>query len=493
MARLSRNMTLDTDLYELTMVAGYRCLAMSGRRACFELFFRTIPDQGGYCVFAGLAPLIDYINNLRFTAEDMEFLSSLGSFSSKALQALEEGIHFSGDIWSLPEGTLVFSIEPLVRVIAPLEEAQFIETALLAIVSYQTLVATKAARLCHAAHGRPVIEFGTRRAQGIEAALGGSRAAYIGGCAATSNVQAGKSYGIPLRGTQAHSWIQSFPSETEAFSKFCEIFADNSVLLVDTYHIRDGLHHAIEVGVRLLRDGKKPPTGIRLDSGDLAYWSKKARLMMDEAGLHQTQILASGDLDEWLIESLVHQKAPIDAFCVGTKLMTSYNTPALGGVYKLAALANNGGVFEPKIKISDNPAKVTLPGIKNILRFYNAEGQMVGDLLRDYTESYSAQEPIEAIHPWFPHMRKVYRPPHYCRDILQPIFARGKQVYQTPSLHESRDHAVQELSRLQEEYKRLQNPHVYTVSLSTVLAQTRAELLRKYMQSDEYLETGEIA
>ena len=352
MARLSRNMTLDTDLYELTMVAGYRCLAMSGRRACFELFFRTIPDQGGYCVFAGLAPLIDYINNLRFTAEDMEFLSSLGSFSSKALQALEEGIHFSGDIWSLPEGTLVFSIEPLVRVIAPLEEAQFIETALLAIVSYQTLVATKAARLCHAAHGRPVIEFGTRRAQGIEAALGGSRAAYIGGCAATSNVQAGKSYGIPLRGTQAHSWIQSFPSETEAFSKFCEIFADNSVLLVDTYHIRDGLHHAIEVGVRLLRDGKKPPTGIRLDSGDLAYWSKKARLMMDEAGLHQTQILASGDLDEWLIESLVHQKAPIDAFCVGTKLMTSYNTPALGGVYKLAALANNGGVFENRSRLS---------------------------------------------------------------------------------------------------------------------------------------------
>ncbi|MGC8604701.1 MAG: nicotinate phosphoribosyltransferase, partial [Desulfomonilaceae bacterium] len=319
------NLTLDTDLYELTMSAGYRLLGRGDRTACFDLYYRQNPDDGGFCVFAGLESAINYINNLAIYPDDIEYLSRTGVFSSDALEVLRAGVRFTGDVWAVPEGTLVFPNEPLFRVTGPISEAQVLETTLLAIVGHQTLIATKAARLCAAAKGQPVIDFGTRRAHGTQAALYGARAAYIGGCEGTSNVKAGKFFNIPVKGTHAHSWVESFENEEDSFRGFSHVFPDNCVLLVDTYDTVQGIKNAIRVGAELKQKGKKL-NGIRIDSGDLAYYSKIARQMLNEAGFNETTILASSDLDEWLIESLKQQGAPIDIWCVGTRLITSYQT-----------------------------------------------------------------------------------------------------------------------------------------------------------------------
>ncbi|MHB8205254.1 MAG: nicotinate phosphoribosyltransferase, partial [Desulfomonilaceae bacterium] len=323
------NLTLDTDLYELTMSAGYRILGRGDRTACFDLYYRQNPDDGGFCVFAGLESAINYINNLAVYPDDIEYLSRTGIFSTEALQAIGVGFNFTGDVWAVPEGTIVFPNEPLIRVVGPISEAQVLETTLLALVGHQTLIATKAARLCIAAKGAPVVDFGTRRAHGIQAALYGARAAYIGGCDGTSNVKAGKIFGIPVRGTHAHSWVESFENEIDSFRGFSDVFPDNCVLLVDTYDTVQGIKNAIKVGSELRQKGNNL-NGIRIDSGDLAYYSKIARQMLNEAGFNETRILASSDLDEWLIESLKEQGAQIDIWCVGTRLMTSYQTPALG-------------------------------------------------------------------------------------------------------------------------------------------------------------------
>ncbi|MBM3302231.1 MAG: nicotinate phosphoribosyltransferase, partial [Deltaproteobacteria bacterium] len=348
------NLTLDTDLYELTMVAGYNVLGRSRQKACFDLYYRQNPDDGAFCIFAGLESVISYINNLGIHPDDIEYLSSLGIFSSEALSALAPAIRFSGEIWAVPEGTVVFPNEPLIRVVGPIAEAQILETTLLALVGHQTLIATKAARMCIATRGAPVIDFGTRRAHGVQAALYGARAAYIGGCAGTSNVRAGKLFNIPVRGTHAHSWVESFDSEIEAFEGFRRVFPENCVLLVDTYDSIEGVRQAIKVALKMREEGRSL-IGIRIDSGDLAYYSKAARRMLDEAGLPEVKVLASSDLDEWIIESLREQGARIDIWCVGTRLITSYQTPALGVVYKLMAADRGDGKLIPKIKISQNP------------------------------------------------------------------------------------------------------------------------------------------
>jgi nicotinate phosphoribosyltransferase len=477
------NLTLDTDLYELTMAAGYNVLGRSGQNACFDLYYRTNPDDGAFCIFSGLESVINYVNNLGMYPDDVDYLRSLGIFSPDALAALAAGIKFTGDIWAVPEGTVVFPNEPLIRVVGPIAEAQVLETTMLALVGHQTLIATKAARMCIATKGAPVVDFGTRRAHGVQAALYGARAAYIGGCAGTSNVKAGKLFGIPVRGTHAHSWVESFDNEIESFRGFADTFPDNCVLLVDTYDTTEGIRQAIKVAGELRESGRKL-NGIRIDSGDLAYYSKAARQILDEAGFPDVKILASSDLDEWIIESLKAQGACIDIWCVGTRLITSYQTPALGVVYKLMAADQDDEKLVPKIKISQNPSKVTNPGVKKIIRFFNGNGRMIGDLLAHVDEPLPKGEAVKAHHPMYDYMKKTYRQPYQAEELMVPIFRNGQQVYEQPSLEEVRQRATRQIDLLEPEYKRLPNPHLYKVSLSDRLHTIKKDLLSYYHEKN---------
>jgi len=478
------NLTLDTDLYELTMAAGYKVRGRDGQRACFDLYYRQNPDDGAFCVFAGLESVINYIKNLRFYPDDIEYLESTGVFSKQALNSLASGITFTGDVWAVPEGTVVFPNEPLIRVIGPIAEAQILETTMLALVGHQTLIATKAARMCLATKGAPVIDFGTRRAHGVEAALYGARAAYIGGCAGTSNVKAGKLFGIPIRGTHAHSWVESFDGEIDSFVAFAEVFPDGCVLLVDTYDTLEGVRNAVKVAEKMRESGKEL-FGIRIDSGDLAYYSKAARQILDQARFPEVKILASSDLDEWIIESLRDQGAPIDIWCVGTRLMTSYQTPALGVVYKLVAAGESDDRMAPKIKISQNPHKVTNPGVKKIVRFYNGNGKMSGDLLAHVGELLPRGEPVKAHHPMYDYMKKTYDKPYTAEELMVPVFAEGKPVYQTPALHEIRQRAIEQIERLEPEYKRFFHAHIYKVSLSDKVHQIKKDLLSYHQETSD--------
>ncbi len=471
-----QNLTLDTDLYEFTMSAGYRLLGRGDRMACFDVYYRQNPDNGGFCVFAGLESVINYINNLEIFPDDLEYLSGTGVFSREALEALGSGIRFTGDVWAVPEGTIVFPNEPLIRITGPISQSQILETTLLALVGHQTLIATKAARLCIAAKGAPVIDFGTRRAHGTQAAFYGARAAYIGGCAGTSNVKAGKVFGIPVKGTHAHSWVESFENEIDSFRGFCEVFPNHSVLLVDTYDTIQGVRNAIQVGRELKLRGKHL-IGIRIDSGDLAYYSKTAREMLNEAGFHDTKILASSDLDEWLIESLQQQGAQIDIWCVGTRLMTSYQTPALGIVYKLMAVDHGDGGMVPRIKISHNPNKITNPGVKKIFRFYNGGNRMIGDLIAQIDEPIPHAKSVKAHHPMYDYMKKLYKPPFETVELMVPVFLKGEQVYDCPPPANVRNHVFQQLDEIEPELKRFSNPHIYKVSLSEKLYRVKKNLL----------------
>ncbi len=482
-----RNLTMDTDLYELTMVAGYRMLGKGDQQACFDLYYRNNPDNGAFCIFAGLESVIDYVNNLGIYPDDIEYLRSLGVFSDEALAQLSSGIRFSGDMWAVPEGSVVFPNEPLIRVVGPIAEAQILETTMLALVGHQTLIATKGARMCLATKGAPVVDFGTRRAHGVQAASLGARAAYIGGCDGTSNVRAGKEFGIPVRGTHAHSWVESFDSEIESFRGFAEVFPTNCTLLVDTYDTIEGIRRAIDVAREMQAAGKKL-NGIRIDSGDLAYYTKAARYALDEAGFPEVKILASGDLDEHVIQSLMGQGAPIDVWCVGTRLITSFQTPALGVVYKLMAAADAAGELRPKIKISENPEKLTNPGVKKIVRFYNGHDRMAGDLLMDIDEPLPKDQKIIAHHPTYYHMKKTVKPPYKAEELHIPVFRNGKQVYEPPALSEVRARAAADIERLEPEYKRFVNPHIYKVSLSDKLYNTKKDLLDYYHQ--KMLEEG---
>jgi nicotinate phosphoribosyltransferase len=472
-----RNLTLLTDRYELTMVGGYLQSGKENKKANFDYFFRKIPDEGGYCIAAGLEQLIDYIKNIRFTSGDLAYLKGLGVFPEPVFQYLQK-FRFTGDLYAIPEGTVIFPHEPIIRVTAPLPEAQFIESALLNIMNFQTLIATKASRVCTAAEGDPVIEFGLRRAHGPDAAIQAARAAFIGGAQGTSNILAGKLFDIPVRGTVAHSWMESFPSELEAFRAYCRVYPQDCLLLVDTYDtLKSGIPNAIKVGKELRAQGKGELRGIRLDSGDLAYLSQEARKMLDREGFEGVRIFASSDLDEWIIESIKKQGGRIDTWGVGTKLVTAYSTPALGGVYKLTAIEEKGRMV-PKIKRSDNPEKVTNPGLKKVIRFFDESGQMRGDMMI-LEEELLKTKPLRGYHSTIPQVSKVYPLQFTRQELLVPIFQKGRLVYPLPSLKKIQENSRRNLEQLGFEFKRFKNPHIYHVSLSRQLMKTKRDLLRE--------------
>ena len=472
------NLTLLTDLYQLTMAGGYYLLGKSQQKANFDYFFRRLPEDGGFCVAAGLEQLIDYIQNIHFEPEEIDYLRSLDLFPPEVLRFFQE-LRFTGNLYAVPEGTLVFPHEPMVRVTAPLPEAQIIETALLNILNFQTLIATKAARVAIVANGDPVIEFGVRRAHGPDGGLSASRAAFIGGAGATSNLMAGRIFGIPVRGTLAHSWVESFPTELESFRAYSKIHPQNTVLLVDTYDtLRSGVPNAIKVGKELRERKEGDLAGIRLDSGDLTFLSRAARQLLDEAGFDRTRILGSSDLDEWLIESIKKQGAEIDIWGVGTRLVTSYSWPALGGVYKLSATFEDGSM-QPKLKVSDDPEKTTNPGVKKVVRFYDENNFMRGDALFFADEVLPEGQPLKVFHPMLAHVHKTYPSNFKREEILVPIFQGGKLVYQKPPLPEIQAKTLQGLRyHLRPEHKRLQNPHIYHVSLGEKLFRQKQELIK---------------
>lgn len=473
----NRNLTMMTDLYQLTMMYGYYKKGMGGQRAVFDMFYRKQGDLTAYAIAAGLEQLIDYINHLDFTLEDIAYLRSLGIFGEDFLSYLMD-FQFVGDIHAVPEGTIVFPGEPIIRVSAPLMQAQLIETTLLNIINHQTLIATKANRVVQAAGGDSVLEFGLRRAQGPDAGIYGARAAVIGGCDATSNVMTGQMFGIPVRGTHAHSWVMSFNSELSAFRAYAEVFPKSCLLLVDTYDtLASGVPNAITV-FRELRQKGYEPVGIRLDSGDLAYLSKEARAMLDSAGFPDARIFASSDLDEELIRDLKAQGACVDVWAVGTKLITSDNRPALGGVYKLAALEENGELV-PRIKISDNPAKITNPGLKKVVRLYARGSQKaIADLIMLDDEHIDDTQPLTIFDPVDTWKRMTLRY-FTARELLVPVFVKGELVYQNPDIHTIQAYARQEMDTFWEEYKRTRNPHVYKVDLSDRLYELKARLLQE--------------
>ncbi|RKQ88810.1 nicotinate phosphoribosyltransferase [Brockia lithotrophica] len=471
---------LVTDYYQLTMMYAHFRRGTAGKRAVFDVFFRRTPCGNGYAIFAGLAQALEFLARLRFTREDLEELRRLGFTDEDFLRALAE-FRFRGDVWAVPEGTVVFPYEPLLRVEATLFEAHLIETPLLSIVNHQTLIATKAARVVTAADGDPVLEFGLRRAHGPEAGVWGARAAYIGGVHSTSNVYAGTRFGIPVTGTHSHAFVQSFPSEREAFLAFLDAFPERAILLVDTYDtLRQGLPTAVEV-LREHRErlGRSPEVyGVRLDSGDLAYLSKVARRMLDRAGLKDALVLASGDLSETIIRDLKLQGARIDAWGVGTDLITSADCPALGGVYKLSAVASDGGALEPVIKVSDNPEKITNPGRKQVWRFYHKRrGEAMADVIA-LDEEPVPSGPYEIFHPVYTHKRKILED-YEVRPLLEPVLRGGEVLAPPPSASEARRTAQEELARFSPEVRRLLNPHEYIVDLSLPLWTLKQNLLRQ--------------
>ena len=470
-----RNLTMMTDLYQLTMMNGYLRYGMEKNRACFDLFYRKQGDVTSYAVVAGLEQVIEYVRSLHFSQADLDYLRSLRIFDEAFLQYLAS-FRFTGEILALPEGTVVFPNEPILRVTAPIMEAQLLETALLNIINHQTLIATKAARVVQAAAGDTVLEFGLRRAQGPDAGIYGARAAMIGGCNSTSNVLAGQLYQTPISGTHAHSWVMSFPDEISAFRAYAKVFPTNCLLLVDTYDtLKSGVPNAITV-FKELREKGFEPSGIRLDSGDLAFLSRQARKMLDEAGFPNVKIVASGDLDENVIWDLKAQGAAIDVWGVGTKMITSASNPALGGVYKLVA-EEVDGTFVPRIKISENPIKVTNPGMKQLYRFYDKHtGKALADLITLEEEDYTSGEPFEIFDPentW----KRMTICEYEMRKLLVPIFVNGELVYNSPSLTAIAAYAKHEKDTFWDEYKRLTRPHRYKVDLSQMLYDLKHDLL----------------
>ena len=479
-----QNLTLLTDFYELTMMQGYYN-NNNNETVVFDVFYRENPCGSGYAICAGLEQVIDYINSLQFKPDDIEYLRSLKIFEENFLSYLKD-FHFTGDIYAIPEGTVVFPMEPLVKVIAPIMEAQLVETALLNIVNHQSLIATKASRVVYAAGGQPVMEFGLRRAQGPDAGTLGARAAVIGGCIGTSNVLSAKLYDLPALGTHAHSWIMSFDDELSAFRKYAELYPQNTTLLVDTYDtLRSGVRNAIKV-FEELRDLNRMPEkyGIRLDSGDLAYLSKKARKMLDGAGFPDAMITASSDLDEYLIDSLKTQGAKIDSWGVGTKLITSRDCPSFGGVYKLAAIQRDGK-FIPKIKLSENQWKITNPGDKKIYRVYEKEsGKVKADLITLADEEFRSDAPLLLFDPVATWKKTYLEPDTYTlRELLVPVFVAGKCVYTSPSVMEIRDYCLKEQDTLWDEARRLINPHIVYVDLSIKLYRMKTELLDRLTEN----------
>ncbi|TAG04309.1 MAG: nicotinate phosphoribosyltransferase [Cytophagia bacterium] len=474
------SLSLLTDLYQLTMAYGYWKSGKAEQEAVFHLFFRKHPFKGGFTIACGLEQVIDYLQQIKLSEDDIDYLATLEGNDQKPL--FEQGfldylrqMEFTCDVHAIPEGTAVFPHEPLIRIQGPVIQAQIIETALLNIINFQSLIATKAARMIVATKGEPVLEFGLRRAQGIDGALMSSRAAYIGGCSSTSNVLAGKLYGIPVKGTHAHSWVMSFDTELEAFDTYAAVLPNNCVFLVDTFDTIQGVKHAVEIGKKIRKKGFEM-VGIRLDSGDLAYLSIEARKILDENGFPNAQIVASNDLDENIITSLKEQGAKINVWGVGTKLVTAYDQPALGGVYKIAAIKNKNNEWDYKVKLSEQAIKVSNPGILQVRRF-EEKGEYIGDMIYNLAKPIPDEstmiDPADVTH------RKSFDKNTEYKDLLVPIFEKGKLVYQKPSIQTIKENVEKSLNYFHQGIKRFVNPHSYPVGLEKGLSNDKYDLIMR--------------
>lgn len=481
----NENLAMLCDFYEFTMGNGYLKNNLHKRNTYFDVFFRNIPDNGGFAIAAGLQQVIDYIENLHFNAEDIEYFRSKNIFSEDFLNYLKD-FRFTGDIYAVPEGTCIFPREPIMTIKAPAVEAQILETFVLLALNHQSLIATKANRIVRAAQGRVVLEFGSRRAQGADGAVKGARAAYIGGCAGTACTLTDELYGVPAGGTMAHAWVQMFDSEYEAFKAYCEIYPHNAVLLVDTYNtLKSGVPNAIRVFKEMLVPQGITNFAIRLDSGDISYLSKQARKMLDEAGLTTCKIVASNALDEHLIRDLLMQGAQVDTFGVGERMITSKSAPVFGGVYKLVAIENDKGEIIPKIKLSENTSKITNPHFKKVYRLYDNEtGKAIADEICLYDEVIDTTKPHVIFDPDATWKQKTLTN-FSVRELQVPIFKNGKRVYTSPSISEIRDYCAREVESLWDEVKRFENPHRYYVDLSKKLWDTKKELCVKNSSADK--------
>ncbi|MFW6061044.1 MAG: nicotinate phosphoribosyltransferase [Phycisphaeraceae bacterium] len=474
------SLALLTDLYELTMAYGYWKLGRAEERASFTLEFRNMPFDGGYALAAGLAYLVDFLDRFRFDEQDLAYLATLtgsdgGPLFDEAFLDYLRQMRFTCDVDAMPEGTAAFAHEPMVRVTGPIVQAQILETPILNIINFQTLIATKAARVCEAAQGDPVVEFGLRRAQGIDGGLAASRASFVGGCAATSNVLAGRLFGIPVKGTHAHSWVMSFDDEMTSFEKYVEVMPHNSILLVDTYHTLEGVRRAARVGQKMKARGRAL-AGIRLDSGDLAYLSIEARRILDDHGLTETKILASSELDEHVITSLKQQGAQIDLWGVGTRLATAYDQPALGGVYKLAAIQRDGETWEYTVKLSEQAVKVNTPGLLQVRRYYQ-DGLFMADMVHD--EKLGIADPPTIVDPADPtRQRPIPRDARH-EELLTPIYDAGRRIYDLPTLEQSQQRAKDQMKGLHPSIRRLLNPHEYPVGLERSLHDVKHRLIMR--------------
>ena len=470
-----QNYTMLCDFYQLTMGNGYFKTKHANRIAYFDVFFRRIPERGGFAICAGLEQVIDYIKNLHFTEKDIEFLRSKKIFSEEFLEYLRN-FRFEGDIYAIPEGTPVFPYEPLLTVRAPAIQAQLVETMILLLINHQTLIATKANRIVRAAQGRAISEFGSRRAQGTAGAILGARAAYIGGCAGTACTLSDELYGVPATGTMAHSWVQMFDSELEAFEEYCRVYPHGAVLLVDTYNVlKSGVPNAIKAFDNVLKPLGARPVGIRLDSGDIAYLSIEARKMLDEAGYPDCKIVASNSLDEHIITDLINQGAKIDSFGVGERLITSSAEPVFGGVYKLCATEENG-VITPKIKISENVEKITNPHFKKVYRIFDKNGKATADLICVHDEIIDTSRPLELFDPDYTWKRKKVED-YSVKELQVPVFKNGKCVYNSPSIEEIKRYCAEQIDTLWSSLLRFENPHKYHVDLSQKLWDIKHKLL----------------
>lgn len=473
------NLTMLTDFYELTMANGYFQNGLQDKQAYFDMFFRKVPDNGGFAIMAGVEQLIDYLKNLKFDDKDIEYLRSKNLFSEEFLQYLKN-FKFSCDVWAIPEGTPIFPNEPVVMVRGPVIEAQFVETMILLTINHQSLIATKANRIVRAAQGRDVMEFGSRRAQGYDGAIFGARAAYIGGCVGTACTIAEKEFDIPVIGTMAHSWIQMFPTELEAFRAYAMTYPDNCTFLVDTYNVlKSGVPNAIKVFNEEIVPRGFRPKGVRIDSGDITYLSKETRKMLDDAGFHDCKIVASNSLDEFIIRDILIQGAQVDLFGVGERLITSKSEPVFGGVYKLVAVEENGQMI-PKIKLSENVGKITNPGFKQAWRLFDKEsGKAIADVLTTNDEEIDESKPYELFDPEYTWKRKVVTN-FVAKRLLIKIFDKGTSVYESPKLSEIKSYCKEQTDTLWDEIKRFENPHKYYVDLSRPLWEMKESLLQEY-------------
>lgn len=473
-----RNLTMLTDFYEITMANGYFLNGKGDTTAQFDMFFRTIPDNGGYAIMAGVEQLVEYLENLSFSDKDIEYLRGRG-FCEEFLDYLKN-FEFKCDIYSVPEGTPIFPREPIVTVKGPVMQAQFIETMVLLAINHQSLIATKANRIVRAAHGRPIMEFGSRRAQGFDGAVYGARAAYIAGCAGTACTIVDREFGVPALGTMAHSWVQLFDSELEAFCAYAKAYPDDCTLLVDTYNVlKSGIPNAIEAFKREVLPRGFRPKGIRIDSGDITYLSKKARVMLDEAGFEDVKIVASNSLDEYIIRDMLLQGAKVDSFGVGERLITASSAPVFGGVYKLSAVEKDGKMI-PKIKLSENAAKVTTPGAKKLWRLYdNESGKALADVITLEDEMIDDSHDYEIFDPDYTWKRKnVYN--FTARQLLQPLFINGKRVYEYQDIDDIKKYCLDQVNTLWDEVTRFENPHNYYVDLSQRLWDVKNDLIKQY-------------